>query len=415
MKRIIFHIDVNSAYLSWEAVYRLQHGDKIDLRKIPSVVGGDPKTRHGIVLAKSIPAKKYGIKTGETLYSACQKCPNLTIVSPSYGLYMKSSNAMIELLKNHSPNIQRFSVDECFIGFSNMDKIFGDPLKVAYEIKDKIHKELGFTVNIGVSTNKLLAKMASELKKPNMVHTLFPEEIKDKMWPLPVEELFMVGRATAPKLHKIGIYTIGDLAKADINLLRYKLKSHGELIWKYANGIDDSDVRISNYLAMKGLGNSTTTSFDVEDRYTAHLILLSLTEMTTMRLRDSGHMCTVISVKAKTHEFKKYSHQRKLFSATDNTKEIFEVIKELFDEVWDLSPLRHLGIRLSGLLPNDFYQTSMFDNKHKEKNRALDKTIDEIRMKFGNKSIMRAGFIHSGVKNMTGGVYENYPLMSNLL
>lgn len=413
--RIIFHIDVNSAYLSWEAVYRLQHGGKVDLREIPSVVGGNPETRHGIILAKSIPAKKYKIQTGETLYAALQKCPNLTIVSPSYGLYMKCSNAMFDILKEYSPNIQKFSVDECFMDMTNTKNTYEYIISLAYKIKDRIHKELGFTVNIGVSNNKLLAKMASDLKKPNMVHTLFPNEIKEKMWCLPIEDLFMVGRATAPKLRAMGIQTIGDLALADYNLIKYKFKSHGHMIWKFANGIEDSSVRVANHMVMKGLGNSTTISFNVDDRETAHLILLSLVEMTAMRLRDSGNMCTVIAVKAKTYEFYRYSHQRKLFASTDCTNEIYKVAMNLFDEVWDGVPLRHIGIRLSELVPNENYQISLFDDRNKQRLRNLDNIIDEIRMKFGTKAIMRAGFLTSEIKSMTGGVTEDYPVMSSRL
>lgn len=413
--RTIFHIDVNSAYLSWEAVYRLQQGAKIDLREIPSVVGGNPKTRHGIVLTKSIPAKRFKIQTGETIHAACQKCPNLTIVPPSYSLYMKCSNAMVAILKEYSPNIQRFSVDECFLDMTGMDGIHGNLIDLAYKISDRIRTELGFTVNIGISNNKLLAKMASDLKKPNMVHTLFPHEIKEKMWCLPIEDLYMVGNATAPKLRSIGIDTIGDLAQADLKLIRYKLKSHGEMVWKYANGIEDSSVRVSNHMTMKGLGNSTTTPFDIVDKETAHLLLLSLTEMTAMRLRDSGNMCTVISVKAKTHEFHRYSHQRKIYSPTDCTNEIHKIVTALLDESWDGTPLRHLGIRLSGLVSNEYYQTSLFDVRNKEKLRSLDNAIDDIRLRFGSKSIMRAGFLNSRIRSMTGGVAEDYPLMTSIL
>lgn len=414
--RIIFHIDVNSAYLSWEAVYRLQHGEKIDLRKIPSVVGGNPETRHGIILAKSIPAKKYKIQTGETLHNALQKCPNLTIVSPSYGLYMKCSNAMVDILKEYAENIQRFSVDECFLDVTNVLHQYDNPITLAYLIKERIYNELGFTVNIGVSNNKLLAKMASDLKKPDMVHTLFPHEIKEKMWPLDIRDLFMVGAATEKKLRAIGINKIGDLAQADYNLIKYRLKSHGDMIWKYANGIEDSTVRISNYMVMKGLGNSTTIAFDVVEKETAHLILLSLVEMTAMRLRDSENMCTVIATKIKSHDFQRCSHQRKLYAATDCTNEIYKIVTKLFDEVWDgETPIRHLGIRLSGLVPNESYQTSLFDDINKEKLRTLDNTIDQLRMRFGGKSIMRAGFLYSGVRPMTGGVAEDYPLMTSML
>lgn len=258
MSTLVFHIDVNSAYLSWEATYRLQQGETLDLRTIPSVVGGDETSRHGIVLAKSIPAKKYNIKTGETLHDARIKCPELVIVPPRYWLYMKCSSAMHKILYEYTPIIQRFSVDESFLDFSNMENLYTDYIRLAETIKERIKVELGFTVNIGISNNKLLAKVASDLKKQDRIHTLFPHEIRKKMWPLTVEDLFMVGRATAPKLHKLNINTIGDLANYDVNILKNILKSHGEVIWNYANGIDNSQVRKSNYIEMKGIGNSTT-------------------------------------------------------------------------------------------------------------------------------------------------------------
>ncbi len=415
-EQVIFHIDVNSAFLSWEAVHRLQHGANIDLRDIPSVVGGDPKTRHGIVLAKSIPAKKYGIKTGETLHAACSKCPDLTIVAPSYGLYSKCSDAMAKLLMEYSPNIQRFSVDECFLNFTGNNKLHGDHEAAAHKIREHIKKELGFTVSIGVSNNKLLAKMGSDLKKPDAVTTLFPKEIREKMWTRPVEDLYMVGPATAPKLKRIGIFTIGDLAKADLTYIKYKLKSHGVMIWNYANGIETSDVREENFIERRGVGNSTTISFDVEDKYTAHMILLSLTEMVSLRLRDMGCSCRVVSVKIKTDEFKRYSHQRKLFSETDCTKEIYKVVKELFNEAWQGEPIRHLSVRLSEISENNSYQKTLFDDRNLEKNRALDKTIDEIRFRFGKNSVMRSVFLNTRIKPLTGGSGDgHHPIMSSIL
>lgn len=414
--KVIFHIDVNSAYLSWEAVYRLQHGGKVDLRKVPAVVGGDPKTRHGIVLAKSIPAKKYGIKTGETLYTSCRKCPNLTIVPPRYELYMKCSNALFDILRTYSPKAQRFSVDECFIDMTNMEHIYGDPVKLAYNIKNRIHKELGFTVNIGISKNKLLAKVASDFKKPNMVHTLFPKEIEEKMWPMPIENLYMVGAATAPKLKRIGILTIGDLAKADLTYIKHKLKSHGETIWNYANGIEISNVRMENYVKRRGLGNSTTIPFDVKDRDTAHMILLSITEMVAMRLRNIGCSCKVVSVKIKTNEFIRYSHQRKLFSETDCTNRIYSVAKELFNEIWKGEPIRHIGVRASEISETKDYQRTFFDDENLEKNKALDKAIDDIRFRFGKDAVIRSTFLNTKIKPLTGGIgEEDYPMMSSLL
>ncbi len=415
-KRYIFHVDANSAYLSWEAVHRLQHGDPLDLRTVPSVVGGDPANRHGIVLAKSIPAKKYKIQTGETLFTALMKCPELISVPPNYSLYRQCSDAMVEVLREYSPLIQRFSVDECFMDFSGMDLLSDDPVSVAHTIKDRIKNELGFTVNIGVSTNKLLAKMAGELKKPDMVHTIFPDEISQKMWPLPVEELFMVGRATAGKLRSRGIRTIGDLANADLEWLKPFLKSHGVLIWNYANGIDYSPVRPNGFIEVKGMGNGTTISFDVDDKRTAQLVLLSLAESVSARLRQADALGGLVSVSLRTNEFVSCSHQRKLSTPTDCTEEIWQIACELFDELWQGQPFRHMGLRVSELCQGDFIQTSLF-SKDYEQQRKADRAVDEIRAKYGLKAIYRSSFLHSGLRAITGGVIENedYPLMTSLL
>lgn len=413
--KTIFHIDVNSAYLSWTAVDRLQHGDSLDLRTIPSVVGGDPSSRHGIILAKSIPAKKYKIQTGESLYTALQKCPDLVVASPRYDLYIRCSNAMKTILEKYSPAIQKFSVDEYFLDYTNMEPHFGDPVSAAYKLKDEIEKNLGFTVNIGISTNKLLAKMASDFEKPNKVHTLYPEEIPKKMWTLPVGDLFYVGRATLEKLHKLRIYTIGELAKTDPNLLKYKLKSHGILIWKYANGIEDSSVNTNAHI-VKGIGNSTTISFDVQDRVTAHKILLSLTETVGMRLRDTGYSAQLVSVSIKNSNFISYSHQRKISTATNCTNVIYQTASKLFDELWKGDSIRHLGVRVSEFCSDEGSQISLFDSKDREKQKAIDAAIDEIRLKHGSKSIIRASFLHSGLKPLTGGVMEeNNPMMSSIL
>lgn len=416
MEKLIFHIDVNSAYLSWEAVYRLQHGSEIDLREIPSVVGGDEASRHGIVLAKSIPAKKYNIYTGGTLYDARTRCPDLVIVPPRYSLYMKCSNSMNKLLREYTPEIQGFSVDESFLDFSNMEHLYPDYMILAETIKERIKKELGFTVNIGISTNKLLAKVASDFKKPDKIHTNFPWEIKDKMWQLPVEELFMVGRATAPKLHNLNIYTIGDLATYDKELLKCKLKSHGVVLWNYANGIDNSQVRQSNYIEMKGIGNSTTTAFDVENRETAYKVFLSLCETVAMRLRDSGNCCKVVSISIRNTELKSFAMQKKLDVATDSTRKIYEIVSLLFNRLWQGNPLRHLGVRVTDLCNNDFFQFSLLDSFNYEKDRRLNKAVDAIRLKYGSKSIQRSCFLHSGVNPMSGGVgEEDYPLMTSIL
>lgn len=412
MKRIIFHIDANSAYLSWEAVYRLQHGAEIDLREVPSIVGGDQEKRHGIVLAKSIPAKKYNIITGESVHSALQKCPDLIMVPPNYERYVNASNAMVDILNQYSPHIQRYSIDECFMDYTNMNK---DYMDAAYEIKDRIKKELGFTVNIGIGPNKLLAKVASDFKKPDRVHTLFSYEIQDKMWPLPVEDLFMVGSRTKAKLNGRGIFTIGDLAGLDKEYIYSWLKKPGLLIWNYANGLEDSQVK-KGTIPIKSVGNSTTIAFDVDNKSEAYKVILGLSEMVGMRVRHLDKCGSVIALGLKNKDFYHYSHQRKLDIPTFSTNKIYRTAKILFDEMWTGEPLRHISLNLSGLSTNDFFQLSLMEH-HSVKDELLDKTIDKLRFKYGYESIIRSCFLHSGINPIIGGVMmeEEYPMMSSQL
>ena len=414
--KVIMHIDVNSAYLSWQAVYELQQGSSVDLRELVAVIGGSIAERHGIILAKSIPAKKYGIQTGEVIWQAKQKCPDLVVVPPNYQLYMKASNALYELLKEYFPAIQRFSVDEFFLDYTGMEAHFGEPVEAAHTIKDRIKRELGFTVNVGISSNKLLAKMAGELKKPDMVHTLWPHEIKTKMWPLPVGELYMVGRKTNRKLKELNIHTIEDLATADRKLLKDKLKSFGNLIWCYANGMEESPVVNGSYLPMKGMGNSSTIRFDVEDKKTAYKILLSLTESVGSRLREAGCCCSVISVSIRNAELQTYSHQRKIYSPTNVTNTIYKMVKELFDECWQGEKVRHLGVRVGELCSDECIQYSFFDEDNLEKNRSLDQAIDTIREKHGKYSVVRGIFTDGEVSPILGGVgTDDYHMMSSIL
>lgn len=412
--KIIFHMDVNSAYLSWTAVKLLQYGSELDIREIPSVIGGSEENRHGIILAASIPAKKYGIKTGEPIYAARLKCNDLVVYPPDYNWYVKSSDALFKLLSEYSPKIQRYSIDECFMDCTHFKD---DYKRIAMRIKMRISQELGFNTNIGISTNKLLAKMASDFKPKNTVHTLFKEEIPMKMWPLPVEELFMVGRASSAKLHKFNINTIGELAKTDVNFLINKLHSHGKLIYEYANGRDNSEIRKSNYLEVKGIGNSTTISYDVETMEEALKILLSLTESVAMRLRESNSLCGLVVVSVKTNQFVYYSHQKPLNNSTDSTSAIFEGIKEAFKEAWKGEKIRQLGVRVTKLCSNQYCQESLFDFEKNEKQRKLDKTLDELRNKYGKECVMRSTFLHSGVKPLDGGTGSDqyYPMMSSLL
>lgn len=410
--RIVFHIDVNSAYLSWEAAYNLQMGSNLDLREVPSIVGGDQEKRHGIVLAKSIPAKKYGIKTGESVYSALEKCPQLIVVEPHYTRYMKASKAMVDFLYDYSPCIQRYSIDEVFLDYSNGNLPY---MEAAVKMKEGIKKELGFTVNIGIGSNKLLAKMASDFTKPDRIHTLFYDEIEEKMWPLPVEDLFMIGHRTKKKLNSRGIFTIGELARLDRNYIYSWLKKPGILIWEYANGIENSDVR-ADKSKVKSVGNSTTLPFDVTSRDEALKVLLGISEMVGMRLRELNMKSQVISVSLKTSEFFSYSHQKKLYIPTSSTNTIYKMASALFDEMWDGNPLRCFSISLSSLLDENFIQLSLFEDFN-EKDILLDKSIDNLRVKFGQDSIIRSSFLYSGIDPIIGGVVaeESYPMMSSYL
>jgi DNA polymerase-4 len=415
-ERIVFHVDVNSAYLSWEAVYRLQMGESLDLRTIPSAVGGDVTKRRGIILAKSIPAKAYNIQTGESVGAALLKCPRLVLVRPTYGLYIRCHRAMLEILKTYSPRVQVFSIDECFLEMTDVRLGGRSALEVAHEIRNRIREELGFTVNIGISVNKLLAKVASDFRKPDQVHTLYPDEIQEKMWPLPVGDLFMVGRATQEKLERMGIRTIGELARFDQTLLRIRFKKHGHLIWSYANGIDGAGLLEVEADGVKGIGNSTTIPFDVDTPQIAKLYLLSLSEMVGMRLRDKQLTFGLVSVSIRHADFEHFSHQKKLLYRSDATDDLYREACGLFDELWTGVPLRHIGVRISGLAPKTEQQLSFFDHPKALARSALDRTIDDLRLKYGNNVIQRGSFLNSGVSPVMGGVGdEDYPMMRSAL
>lgn len=404
-KRVIFHIDVNSAYLSWEAVYRLHHlGGRTDLRKEVSAVGGDAALRHGIILAKSIPAKRCGIQTGETIVEALRKCPDLILVPPNYDLYEKCSEAFMDILRQYSPDVEQYSVDEAFVDMSGTEGLWGDPQSAATLIKDEIRDALGFTVNIGISENKVLAKMASDFQKPDRVHTLWKDEIQEKMWELPISNLFFVGRATAKKLLNLGIQTIGDLACADPALLKSHLKKHGEVIWAFANGKDASVVQ-SEPPANKGYGNSTTIAFDVSDASAAKLVLLALAETVGTRLREAKVKAEVIAVGIKSADFSYTSHQMTLKNATNITSELHKYVCRLFDELWDGARIRHLGIHASRIRDGaDMRQIDMFDDTDYEKLEQRDAAVDRIRQRFGIDSVKRAAFMESSIDHMSGGI-----------
>ena len=310
----------------------------------------------------------------------------------------------MDTLRQYSPTVEQYSVDEAFVDMTGTEGLWGDPVTAAYRIKDQIHDILGFTVNIGISENKLLAKMASDFQKPDRVHTLWHNEIEDKMWPLPVSDLFFVGRATAKKLFNLGIHTIGELAHADPHLLKVHLKKHGEVIWAFANGMDVSVVQ-SEAPANKGYGNSTTIAFDVTDASTAKLVLLALAETVGTRLRAAKVRAEVIAVGIKSHDLSYASHQMTLRNATNITIEIHRCACQLFDELWDGTAIRHLGIHTSRVKDGfDMRQLDMFDDTDYEKLERMDATIDRIRGRYGIDSVKRAAFIGSPIDHMSGGI-----------
>ncbi len=390
MERQILHVDVNNAFLSWTAIDMLKKGSKIDIREIPAVIGGDESKRSGIVLAKSMKAKECGVKTAETIYQARIKCPGIKIFPSNFKVYREYSNKLYQLLSEYTDKIERFSIDECFLDMTQY--LMNDTLlNKGKEINKRVKKELGFTVNVGVAHNKLLAKMASDFTKPDRVHTLFENEIPNKMWTLPVSELFMLGKRTVPKLYNMQIRTIGDLAKTDKKLLQNKFGKHGIMMWEYANGIDNSEVK---YLKEKpkGIGNSVTLPEDVSNIEKLEEILLALTEQVTYRLRKEKMMAKVVNVQLRNKDFVDTSHQRKMLNATANTKEIYHHAKELLEQMYIKgTPIRLIGVRVDDLTDKEEMQISLFNDDKNEKQEKLDKTIDKLKEKYGYNLITRAG------------------------
>lgn len=408
MSNIIFHIDVNSAYLSWSALDELNKGAEVDLREIPSIIGGDIEKRHGVVLAKSIPAKTFGIVTGEPIVNAFRKCPHLVLHPPNHTLYHQQSARLMDFLSGICPDIEQVSVDECYMDYTSVAARYGEPFQAAVKIKDSIYEKFGYTVNIGISDRKVLAKMASDFKKPNLVHTLYAEEIQKKMWPLPVSSLYMCGHSSVETLRKLEIITIGDLAAADRRILASHLKSHGTLLWEYANGIDDSEV-ITEPVDLKGIGNSITLKEDALTKEDACRTLLLLAESVAGRLRAAHQSAGMVSTEIKYSTFRRVSHQLTLPAPVQNTDIIYAHACRLFDELWDGSPVRLLGIRTSRLTPEDEpVQLNLFDMTgipantesssarpiSADKQRKLDQALDSIRKKYGADSIVRGSLLH---------------------
>lgn len=392
-EHIIFHIDVNSAFLSWSALKLLGEGAAVDLRTVPAIVGGDQKTRHGIVVAKSIPAKAFGIHTAETVASALKKCPDLVMVPPDHAYYREKSRRLMAYLSEICPQIEQVSIDECYMDYEPIRGKYGTPEETAAFLKDSVCEKFGFTVNVGVSDCKVLAKMASDFKKPNLVHTLYVREIEKKLWPLPIDSLHMCGKSSAALLKKMGIRTIGDLAQTDLTMVESWLKSHGRLLWEYANGVDDSAV-VSQPAKAKGVGNSTTISHDVTTAKEAYEILRKLAESVSGRLKKKQFLARQVSTEIKYATFQSVSHQTTLLSATADAQEIYRQACGLFDELWDGGAIRLLGIRTTKLEDEgEPVQMNLFDfqkeKERSEKQKRLDEALKKIRDRYGEEAVQK--------------------------
>ena len=394
MASIIFHIDVNSAYLSWTAVEQLKNGAAVDLREIPAIIGGGQKARPGVGVAKTPAAERDGIRTGGPCAEGFRKCPNLVTAPPDHRMYREKSRLLMEYLRTFTKEIEQVSVDECYMDFTPIAGRWSSPIDGALEIKDGIRERFGFTVNIGISTNKLLAKMASDFEKPDRIHTLFPEEIKEKMWPLPIGELYMAGRSSVDVLKKLEINTIGDLAQADPRLIMLHLKSHGKMLWEFANGIG-TDVIQAEPEQAKGIGNSTTLSEDAATYEEACPVFRELADSVGRRLKKAGQKAGMVSMEIKYYDFRSVSHQTQLERPSSDPDILYRTACSLFREIWSGEPVRLLGIRTSKLVgETEPEQLTIFDielpKEPDEKHKKLKKALDELNSRYGEGAVIKA-------------------------
>ena len=389
-KTVYFHVDVNSAFLSWTAIQHLANGETLDLRTVPAVVGGDEEKRHGVVLAKSIPAKRYGIQTGESLFMARSKYPNLIVAAPDFDWYVKNSKAMIRIFGDYTPDIEQYSIDEAFLNMTGSEGLFGPPLQAAQTIKDRIHRELGFTVNIGIAPNRLLAKMASDFEKPDRVHTLYKYEVETKMWPLPVGDLFGVGPSAAKRLNSCGIYTIGDLARLERDTAVKLFGSRGDTLWNYANG-READPVTKQRTRDNSYGNSVTMPRDLARPEDADATMLALCDSVGRRLRADGKTARVVTVQLVDNAFRRTSHQTTLPNPTNSTDRLYHVAIELMRQMWPPRPVRLVGVSAEKTGEDNFEQMDLFtDAARIDKQEKLDRAADALRRKFGGAAVTRA-------------------------
>lgn len=400
VERVIFHIDVNSAFLAWSAVHHLRMGGQEDYRTMMAAVAKDGGGEgRGIILAKSEAAKKMGVKTGEAIWLARQKCPSLRLVSPDYHLYLQASENMKKLLQSYSPAIEPFSIDECFLDYTGQEKFFGAPVTAAQTIRRRIRQELGFTVNIGVGHTKALAKMASSFEKPDRVHTLWRKEIDAKLWPLPIDDLFMVGRHTSAKIKRIGLLTIGDLAQTDPALLKNLLGKQGETLWLYANGLDDEPVREGPPPLPKSMSKSITLPHVLADRTDGEKILLYIAGALGHKLRQKALVGQVVTVAVKDGKRCCQVVQRRLAKATCYINTVYREAVPLLAEVWPVGGIRFLSLTVADLRTGEDNESDLFTVDPLKQER-LEAALYNLRCRYGRDIVQPATLLNSGVQQL---------------
>lgn len=400
--RVILHSDINACYASIELLHRPE------LRGKPLAVGGDPQARHGIVLTADYVAKRQGVKTGMALWQAKQVCPDITFVPPRMDLYLRFSKMAHEIYAEYTDRQEPYGIDESWLDVTDSATIKGDGLRIATEISRRMKAELGITVSIGVSFNKIYAKLGSDYKKPDAITTMYENEFQSKAWSLPVGDLLYVGRSTERKLRSIGIATIGELARCEESILQAKFGKMGSILWAFANGFDDSAVRIENTAApIKSVGNSTTSPRDLETDEDVKIVLYVLAESVAARLRENGFRCRTVEIWLRDKDLVSFTRQRKVDNATNITKEIAEAGYALYKANYKLpadqsekassdgslfqKPLRSIGIRGADLVNDNYWeQLDLFsDPMLREKQKKMDAAVDSIRGRFGFYSIRR--------------------------
>ncbi len=387
MDRTILHSDANCFYAS------VEHLHHPELKGKPVAVGGDPEARHGIVLTADYTAKKYGVKTGMALWQARQACPEIIFLPPRMDLYLRFSKMASEIYHEYSDQVEPFGIDESWIDVTNSSSIKGDGEKIAASISTRMKRELGITVSIGVSFNKIYAKLGSDYKKPDAITTMYKEEIKQKAWVLPASDLLYVGRSTGAKLSKLGVKTIGDLARMDERILISQFGKMGSTLWAFANGLDDSPVKTDDIHApVKSVGNSMTTPRDLNTDLDVKIILYMLAESVSSRLRKHGFKCRVVEISVRDNELAGLTRQHKIDHATNITSEIAEEAYRIFKECYRWNkPIRSLGVRGADLVNDNYWeQIDLFASvEHREKLAKMDSAVDNIRKRFGYFSIQR--------------------------